>query len=52
MPGEVVSVGAEEINVALSGAALVVKKMRGDGGKISAAEFAKQAAVQIGSRLG
>jgi methionyl-tRNA formyltransferase len=52
MPGEVLSVGAEEINVALSGAALVVKKMRGEGGKIAAADFAKQVALRSGSRLG
>jgi methionyl-tRNA formyltransferase len=52
MPGEVLSVGAEEINVALSGATLVVKKMRGEGGKIAAADFAKQVALRSGSRLG
>jgi len=51
-PGEVVGIGAEEINVAVTGGTLIVKKMRGDGGKISAAEFAKQAGLQIGSRLG
>ena len=50
--GQVTGIGAEEITIALNGATLAVKRMRGDGGKISAAEFAKQAGLQIGSRLG
>jgi len=50
--GQVTAIGAEEINVALHGGTLIVKKMRGEGGKISAAEFAKQSGLKTGDRLG
>jgi methionyl-tRNA formyltransferase len=52
VPGEVINIDAEQINIALSGATLIVKRMRGQGGKIAAAEFAQQAGLQVGSRLG
>lgn len=51
-PGEVIAIGADEIAVALEGGTLAVKRMRGEGGKISAAEFAKQADLKVGDRLG
>ena len=51
-PGEVIDIGADEIAVALAGGTLAVKRMRGEGGKISAAEFAKQVALKVGDRLG
>jgi methionyl-tRNA formyltransferase len=51
-PGEVTHIDAEEIGVALSGGTLIVKKMRGEGGKIAATEFAKQADLKVGDRLG
>lgn len=51
-PGEVIDIGADEIAVALEGGTLAVKRMRGEGGKISAAEFAKQVALKVGDRLG
>ena len=51
-PGEVSAIGAEGITVLLNGGALTVKRMRGDGGKIPAAEFAQQADLKIGDRLG
>jgi methionyl-tRNA formyltransferase len=50
--GQVTGIGAEDINVALNGGTLTVKKVRGEGGKISAAEFAKQVALKVGDRLG
>lgn len=50
--GQVTAIGAEEITVALNGGALTVKKLRGDGAKISGAEFAKQAGLKVGDRLG
>jgi methionyl-tRNA formyltransferase len=50
-PGEVVAIGADDLAIAVNGGTLTVKKMRGQGAKISAAEFAKQAGVEIGSRL-
>ena len=51
-PGEVVDIGADEIAVALDGGTLAVKRMRGEGGKISAAEFANQVDLKVGDRLG
>ena len=51
-PGEVVDIGADEIAVALEGGTLAVKRMRGEGGKISAAEFANQVDLKVGDRLG
>jgi methionyl-tRNA formyltransferase len=50
-PGEITAIGPEAITVALSGGTLAVKRMRGDGSKMSAAEFAKQAGLKIGDRL-
>lgn len=50
--GQVSGIGAEEITLALNGGTLTVKRMRGEGGKISAAEFAKQARLSVGDRLG
>ena len=51
-PGEVIAIGADEIAVALEGGTLAVKRMRGEGGKISAAEFANQVDLKVGDRLG
>ena len=50
--GQVSGIGAEEITIALNGGTLTVKRMRGEGGKISAVEFAKQARLSVGDRLG
>lgn len=50
--GEVTNIGTEEISVALAGGTLIVKRMRGEGGKIAATEFAKQADLKVGDRLG
>jgi methionyl-tRNA formyltransferase len=50
--GEIMKIGVEEITIALSGGSLIVKRVRGQGGKIAAAEFAKQAGLPVGSRLG
>lgn len=50
-PGEVVGIGAEEISVSLNGGTLVVKRMRGDDGKLAAAQFAQQAGWKVGTRL-
>jgi methionyl-tRNA formyltransferase len=51
-PGQVVHVGMEDVRLALLGATLIVKRMRGENGKISAAEFAQQSGLQPGNRLG
>jgi methionyl-tRNA formyltransferase len=50
--GQVTAIGAEEITVALNGGTLTVKRMRGEGAKVSGAEFAKQVDLKIGNRLG
>jgi methionyl-tRNA formyltransferase len=50
--GEVTNIGTEEISVALAGGTLIVKRMRGEGGKIAATEFAKQADLKVGDLLG
>jgi methionyl-tRNA formyltransferase len=50
--GQVTAIGAEEITVALNGGTLTVKRMRGEGAKVSGPEFAKQVDLKIGDRLG
>ena len=51
-PGHITGIGAEDVNVALAGGTLIVKKVRADGGKIAAAEYSKQANLSVGDRLG
>jgi len=50
--GQLTGIGAEEITIALNGGTLTVKRMRGEGAKISAAECSKQAGLKVGDRLG
>lgn len=50
--GQVTGIGGEEITIALHGGTLTVNRMRGEGAKISGAEFAKQANLEVGDRLG
>ena len=50
--GQVTGIGAEEITIALNGGTLTVKRVRGESAKISGAEFAKQADLKVGDRLG
>jgi methionyl-tRNA formyltransferase len=50
--GQVTGIGAEEITIALNGGTLTVKKLRGEGAKISGAECAKQVDLKVGDRLG
>jgi methionyl-tRNA formyltransferase len=49
--GQLTGIGAEEITIALNGGTLTVKKIRGEGAKVSGAEFAKQAELKVGDRL-
>jgi len=51
-PGQVTAIGAEEITIALNGGTLTAKRLRGDGAKISGAEYAKKAQLKVGDRLG
>lgn len=50
--GQVTAVGAEDIQISLNGGMLTVKRIRGDGGKISAAEFARQVGLKVSAQLG
>jgi len=50
--GQVTGIGAEEITVALNGGTLTIRKARGDGAKVSAAEFTKHSGLSVGDRLG
>lgn len=50
--GQVTGLGDEEITIALNGGTLTVKRLRGDGAKIGGGEFAKQAGLNVGDRLG
>jgi len=50
--GQVTGIGSEDIAIALNGGTLSVRRMRGDGGKITAAEFSKQGDLSIGAQLG
>ena len=51
-PGQITDIGVEAVHVALAGGTLIVKRVRGDGGKVAAADYAKQANLGIGDRLG
>jgi methionyl-tRNA formyltransferase len=50
--GEVTGIGGEEVTIALNGGTLTVKRMRGEGAKVSGAEFARQTNLKIGDSLG
>lgn len=50
--GQITEIGVEEVGIALNGGTLRVKRMRGEGAKISGTEFAKQAGLKVGDRLG
>ena len=50
--GTVTAIGAEEFAVALNGGTLTVKKARGQGAKVSGAEFAKEVDIKVGDQLG
>lgn len=49
--GQITAVGTESVSVALNGGTLNVKRMRGDGAKVAAAEYANQTGLQVGDRL-
>jgi len=50
-PGQIVEIGNESMSVAVPGGVIVASKVRGEGGKITAADFAKQAGLQVGAQL-
>jgi methionyl-tRNA formyltransferase len=49
--GQVTAIGTEDMTIALQGGALTVKRIRGAGAKMSAAEFARQAELRVGEQL-
>ncbi|MFQ6026741.1 MAG: methionyl-tRNA formyltransferase [Dehalococcoidia bacterium] len=52
-PGEVLAVEDAGIRVALNGGVLLVERLRAaDGGKVAAAEFARETGIKAGDRLG
>jgi len=51
-PGTVIACDDAGIRIALVGGLVTVAKVRGSGGKVSAAEFARQAGLKVGDRLG
>jgi len=51
LPGQIIHIGADEIAIALNGGSLAVKRVRGQGARMSAAAFAKEAGLQIGAQL-
>lgn len=50
-PGQIAEIGEESLSVAVPGGMIIAKKMRGEGGKIAAAEFAQQAGVSVGAQF-
>ncbi len=51
-PGHVVALGGGTVSIALNGGTVVVKKLRGEPGKIAADELAGHIGLQVGSQLG
>jgi methionyl-tRNA formyltransferase len=51
-PGQIVEIGAENVGIAVPGGVVVTKKLKGEGGKIAAAEVAKQTGMHVGAQLG
>lgn len=50
-PGQVVFIDGETLGIAAPGGTIIAKKARGEGGKVAAAEFAKQVSLSVGSRF-
>ncbi len=51
-PGEIVSIGAEGIEVAAGDGRILVKRIRGEGAKMAAADYAGEGGLRVGMRLG
>jgi methionyl-tRNA formyltransferase len=49
--GQITAIGADDMTIALQGGTLTVKRVRGAGAKMSAAEFARQAELRVGEQL-
>jgi methionyl-tRNA formyltransferase len=51
-PGSVIAIGAEGVRVAAAGGSVTIAKVKADGGKVAAADWAARAGIQPGDRLG
>jgi methionyl-tRNA formyltransferase len=51
-PGEIIGVGAQGVRVAAADGAITLKRVRSSGQKISATDWATQASLHVGDRLG
>jgi methionyl-tRNA formyltransferase len=51
-PGQVVGIDQDQVRIAVPGGVIVAKRMKGEGGKVAAAEFARQAGLRVGDQLG
>jgi len=51
-PGQVVELEKASLSVAVPGGKIVMRRVRGEGGKVAAAEFAEQAGLRVGAQLG
>lgn len=51
-PGQVVAIDQDQVHIAVPGGVIVTKRLKGDGGKIAASEFASQVGLQVGDQLG
>ncbi len=51
-PGEVLSVGSDGVVIATGNGAIQAIKVRADAGKVAAAEYAAEAGLSVGSKLG
>ena len=51
-PGDVVSVGEDGVTVQAAGGRILLKRVRADGGKIPAAEWAAAASIKAGMKFG
>jgi len=51
-PGEVMAVGEDGIAVAAGDGQILLKRVRGEGAKVAAAEYAAEAGLATGQKLG
>lgn len=51
LPGQIVGIDSDALRVAVPGGIVIASKVRGEGGKVSGAEFAKQTGIKVGEQL-
>jgi methionyl-tRNA formyltransferase len=50
-PGQVIAIDQDQVRIAVPGGVIVTKRMKGEAGKIAAAEFARQAGLRVGDQF-